>query len=126
MIGDWLNDDTSVEAVTTFSEKVFLRHDFSGFTGDPQFVQNEYSCKMFSKLRSSIAGLYVWRMNQAATADEKERMAREADFAYRQALALCPYLPEAIKNYADFLKSQNRDADAALVSEMAKQFPKQK
>ena len=126
MIGDWLNDDTSVEAVTTFSEKVFLRHDFSGFTGDPQFVQNEYSCKMFSKLRSSIAGLYVWRMNQAATADEKERMAREADFACRQALALCPYLPEAIKNYADFLKSQNRDADAALVSEMAKQFPKQK
>ena len=126
MIGDWLNDGTSVEAVTIFSGKVFLRHDFSGFTGDPQFVQNEYSCKMFSKLRSSIASLYVWRMNQAATADEKERMAREADFAYRQALALCPYLPEAIKNYADFLKSQNRDADAALVSEMAKQFPKQK
>lgn len=126
MIGDWLNDGTSVEAVTIFSGKVFLRHDFSGFTGDPQFVQNEYSCKMFSKLRSSIAGLYVWRMNQAATADEKERMAREADFAYRQALALCPYLPEAIKNYADFLKSQNRDADAALVSEMVKQFPKQK
>jgi hypothetical protein len=126
MIGDWLNDGTSVEAVTIFSGKVFLRHDFSGFTGDPQFVQNEYSCKMFSKLRSSIAGLYVWRMNQAATADEKERMAREADFAYRQALALCPYSPEAAKGYTDFLKKQNRDADAALVSEMAKQFPKQK
>jgi hypothetical protein len=126
MIGDWLNDATSVETVTTFSEKVFLRHDFSGFTGDPQFVQNEYSCKMFSKLRSSIAGLYVWHMNQAATADEKERMAREADFAYRQALALCPYSPEAAKGYADFLKSQNRDADATLVSELTKQFPKQK
>jgi hypothetical protein len=65
-------------------------------------------------------------MNQAATADEKERMAREADFAFRQALALCPYLPEAVKGYVDFLKSRNRDSDAVLVGEMAKHFPKQK
>jgi len=126
MIGGWLNEDTSVEEVAAFAEKVFLKHDFTGFTGDPQFVQNDYSCTMFSKLRGSIAGLYVWRMNQAATADEKERMAREADFAFRQALALCPYSPETIKGYADFLKSQNRDSDAALVNEIARQFPKMK
>jgi hypothetical protein len=126
MIGDWLNSDTSVEEVTAFAKKVFLQRDFVGFAGDPQFVQNDYSCKMFSKERASLAGLYVWRMNQAATADEKERMAREADFAFRQALALCPYSPEAVKGYANFLKSQNRDSDAVLVSETAKQFPKQK
>ena len=73
-----------------------------------------------------MAGVYVWRMNQAATAIEKERMAREADFAYRQALALCPYLPEAAGGYADFLRSQNRDSDAILISEMAERFSKQK
>ena len=126
MIGEWLKNDTSVETIKSYAERVFLRHDFAGFTGDPKFVQNDYSCKMFSKLRSSMAGVYVWRMNQAATAIEKERMAREADFAYRQALALCPYLPEAAGGYADFLRSQNRDSDATLISEMAERFPKQK
>jgi hypothetical protein len=126
MIGGWLDYDTPVADVTAFGEKVFLRHDFSGFKGDPGFVQNDYSCKMFSKLRSSLANLYVWRRNQAVTAYKKERMAREADFAFRQALALCPYSPEAVKGYANFLKSQNRDSDAVLVSELTKQFPKQK
>jgi Flp pilus assembly protein TadD len=57
---------------------------------------------------------------------EKERMAGEADFAFRQALALCPYNPEAMNSHAEFLKKQNRNSDAALVSEMEKQFPKQK
>src|SRR5208283_3593463 len=39
MIGDWLNADTSVETLATFAEKVFIKKDFDGFTGDPRFVQ---------------------------------------------------------------------------------------
>jgi beta-lactamase regulating signal transducer with metallopeptidase domain len=122
MIGGWLNDDTSVQDVTAFAEKVFLQHNLDGFTGDPRFVQNDYTSRMFSKLRSSIAGLYAWRAEHAASEPEKTRMARAADFAFRQALALCPSSPEAIKRYADFLKSQNRAADARLVTDMAGQF----
>jgi hypothetical protein len=125
MIGDWLNPDTSISEIATFADKVFGRHDFSGFTGDPQFVQNGYSCKIFSKERSSIAGLYAWRAEHAVTGGEKERMTREADFAFRQALALCPYSPETVKHYVDFLKSQNRDSDAVLLGELANKFPKQ-
>jgi hypothetical protein len=125
MIGDWLKPDTSIGEVAAFAEKVFARHDFSGFTGDPQFVQNGYSCKIFSKERSSIAGLYAWRAKHAVTAGEKERMTREADFAFRQALALCPYSPETVEHYVDFLKSQNRDSDAVLLGELANKFPKQ-
>ena len=53
MIGDWLTDDTSVEQVAVFVKKTFEKQDFSGFTGDPRFIQNDYSNKMFSKLRSS-------------------------------------------------------------------------
>src|SRR6185369_2209421 len=87
------------------------------------FVQNSYSSKLFSKERANIADLYVWRMNHAKTADEKDRMAREADFAYRQALALCPNDSETVKGYADFLKGQNRLSDAALVTETAAQLP---
>jgi hypothetical protein len=123
MIGDWLNDDTPVEQVAAFAKKTFGKQDFSGFTGDPRFIQNAYSHKMFSKLRTSIAGLYAWRLKQAADASEKERMAREADFAFRQAWALCPYSPEAVFRYVNFLLAQDRSADALVVAETAAQMP---
>ena len=122
-IGNWLKDDTSVQEVTEFAERVFVRHDLHGFTGDPGFVQNDYSSRMFSKLRSSIAGLYAWRAEHAVTSGEKQRLTRAADFAFRQAVALCPIspvaVPEAVKNYAAFLKSQHREADAQLVQSLA-------
>src|ERR1019366_6341572 len=112
MIGGWLNDDTSVAEVAAFAEKTFGRQNFSGFKGDPRFIQNAYSHRMFSKLRSSIAGLYAWRVSHAAGAEDKDRMAREADFAFRQAWALCPYSPEAVFRYVNFLLGQKRVADA--------------
>jgi len=123
MIGGWLDKDTPVKEVATFAEKVFVKKDLSGFTGDPQFVQNEYSCKMFSKLRSSQAGLYAWRAQHTADAAEKERMTDAADFAFRQAWALCPYSPETVLRYADLLMSQSRRADALLVAETAAKMP---
>jgi hypothetical protein len=123
MIGNWLNDDTTVEQVAAFAKKTFGKQDFSGFTGDPRFIQNAYSHRMFSKLRSSIAGLYAWRLKQATDAAEKDRMAREADFAFRQAWALCPDSPEAIFRYVNLLIEQKRVADALVVAETAAQMP---
>jgi len=122
MIGAWLNDGTPVVAVTSFGEKVFLRHDLAGFSGDPGFVQNDYASRMFSKFRSSIAGLYAWRAANSADASEKGRLTRAADFAFRQALALCPGSPEAAQRYMAFLKSQHREADAQLVQSMTDRF----
>jgi hypothetical protein len=123
MIGGWLNDETSVGEIAAFAQKTFGKQDFSGFTGDPRFIQNAYSHRMFSKLRASIAGLYAWRLKQAAGAAEKERMAREADFAFRQAWALCPYSPEAVFRYVNLLIEQKRVADALVVAETAAQMP---
>ena len=125
MIGNWLEMDTSVEKVSAFAEKIYLKHDFNGFQGDPQFVQNDHSCTMFSMPRSAIADLYVWRMNQAANSLEKERMGREADFTFRQAIALCPYLPAAVFNYVNFLLSQNRVSDALLIAKTAAEIGSQ-
>ena len=96
MIGGWLSADTPVTNVAAFAEKVFGRRDLSGFTGDPRFVRNVYAQKMFAKERESIAGLYAWRAQQTTHAAEKERMAAAADFAYRQAWALCPYSAETV------------------------------
>ena len=126
MIGGWLNDDTSVAEVAAFAEKTFGRRDFSGFKGDPRFVQNAYTHKMFSKLRSSIAGLYAWRVSHAAGTEDKDHMAREADFAFRQAWALCPYSPEAVFRYVNFLLAQKRFDDAVLVAETAAKMPEMK
>jgi len=123
MIGDWLNKDTTVQEVAAFAEKIHVKNDLSGFTCDPQFVQNEYSCKMFSKLRSSIGGLYEWRAQHAADAGEKKRMNDAADFAFRQAFALCPYSPEAGFRYVNLLLSEGRAADALLIAETASKMP---
>jgi hypothetical protein len=123
MIGDWLTDDTPVDAVAAFVKKIFEKRDFNGFTGDRRFIRNAYSQRMFSKLRSSLAGLYAWRRQHATSATEKERMAREADFAFRQACALCPDSNEAVFSYVALLMEQERVADALLVAETAAQMP---
>jgi hypothetical protein len=123
MIGDWLVDETSVDTIAAFAQKTFGRQDFSGFTGDPRFIQNAYSRKMFSKLRSSQAGFYAWRMQHAIDAVEKERMAREADFAFRQAWALCPDSIETVLRYVALLMRQKRHAAAILVAETSAQMP---
>jgi hypothetical protein len=123
MIGGWLNDDTPVEQVAAFAKKTFGKKNFTGFSGDPRFIQNAYAHRTFSKLRSSIAGLYAWRLKRATDASEKERMAREADFAFRQAWALCPYSPEAVFRYVNLLLEQKRVADALVVAETASQMP---
>ena len=123
MIGDWLTDDTPVDKIAAFAKKAFGKQDFSSFTGDPRFIRNAYSHRMFSKLRSSLAGLYAWRMQHATGAIEKDRMAREADFAFRQAWALCPDSTEAVFRYVALLMKQKRGADALLVAETAAQMP---
>jgi hypothetical protein len=123
MIGDWLTDDTTIEQVAAFAKKTFGQQDFGGFTGDKVFIQNDYSNKTFSKLRSAIAGLYAWRIYHAVDDQDKHRMAAAADFAFRQAWALCPYSPEATIRYVNFLLQQERLSDAILVAETMAQMP---
>lgn len=122
MIGDWLTDDTSVADVAAFGQKVFLHHDFSDFAGDTNFVLDSYSYRSFSKLRSSIAGLYAWRAKNSDDTAEKARMIKAADLAFRQSCALCPDSPEAIFRYAQFLAGQDRTHDAITLAEAAESF----
>jgi hypothetical protein len=122
IIGDWLTDETTVTNIAAFAEKVYLHHDFNGFTGDPAFVENAFSHQMFSKERSSIAGLYAWRAQHNVDAADKQRMDAAADFAFRQAWALCPDSPEAVLQYVRFLMSEKRFTDALAVAETAAKF----
>jgi len=112
MIGDWLNYDTPVQKVVAFAAKARPPK-------QDQYVRNDAAPKWASKLRSSAAGVYAWRAEHAANETEKAAMAREADFALRQAVAVCPYSPEAVFRYTSSLYAQKRISDAIFVAETA-------
>ena len=109
-----MTPETPLKAVRDFGIKIFEEKEMAKFTGDEQFVYNANACKTYSKLRSSIGGLYPCRPQQSASAHERQFMAKEADFAFRQALALCPYSPEAVQRYSRLLVEQGRKQDADL------------
>jgi len=120
LTGDIVQDDTPVKTIADWVEKTYLRRDFSGFTGDRRFVRDDSGQKAFSKLRSSIAGVYAWRvMTSAPGSPHHKRMVKEADFAFRQAFAFCPYSPEAVFRYVNLLLSPEiqRFDDALIIAE---------
>ena len=119
LLGDWLNEDTPVKTVTEFADKVHVRRNFGGFTGDKGFVENEDARKFVSKLRCSIAAVYAWRAKNSKSNDEQDRMQKAADLAYRQAIALCPDNPEAVFAYGNLLVTSHRTDDAILVASAA-------
>lgn len=116
-IGNWITYDTKLKDIADFVERVYLRRDFTGFTGDRKFVHDEDAQKAFSKLRSSIGGIYNWRIaNAKPGSPDQQRMIKEADFAFRQAFAFCPYSPEAVFRYANLLLSLQRFDDALIIA----------
>ena len=124
MLGDWLDENTSMSEIAAFVDRVYAHQNLEGFTGDPRFLQNEYAKKIFSKMRCSIGGLYAWRMGPLAPVEyraksepDRQALLKEADLAFRQAFALCPYSPEAVFRYAQLLLQLNRTDDALLVAQ---------
>ncbi len=119
-IGNWVTYDTPLKAITDFTEKVYVQHNYDGFQGDRKFLRDEDAQKYFSHLRACIASsVYRWRFSNARDPAERRRMLKEADFAYRQAFALAPFNPEAVFPYVSMLASPevNRLDDAILVAE---------
>lgn len=118
LIGNWVTYETPVKEIAAFAERVYLRRNFRGFRGDRKFIRDDQAQKAFSKLRSAIGGLYAWRISQAKPGSaEQQRLIKEADFAFRQAFAFCPYSPEAVYRYVNLLLLQQRFEDALLVAE---------
>ncbi len=133
LIGNWITYDTPVKEVADFAEKVYLRHNYDGFRGDKDFIGDDSAQKTFSKLRSSIAGIYSWRLGQPpsggtmppkfiANGANRTLIEREADFAYKQAFAFCPTSPEAVYRYVQLLVSSRRVNDALTVAETAQKL----
>jgi tetratricopeptide (TPR) repeat protein len=129
LIGNWITYDTSVKEIVDFIEKVYLRHNYAGFKGDLKFVRDDQAQKAFSKLRSSQAGVYAWRLGPQCPEEYRQKtpagtqaLVREADFACKQAFAFCPYSPEAVIRYVNFLLQYGRIDDALLVAQTCHQL----
>ena len=125
-VGNLVNDETSVSDLVASVERVYVRHDLKGFTGDPAYVANHYAKAMLSKWRSSIAGIYAWRLAtnspaeyQPKTDAARQGLMQQTDLAFRQGFALCPYSPEAVLHYMKFLCESHRIEDARLIGETA-------
>jgi len=116
LIGNWITYDTPISNICAFAEKTYLHRDYKGFKGRPEFVRDNDGQKAFSKLRSSIAGVYNYRIGAAKSHAEQQRMLREAEFAFKQAYAFCPYSPEAVFRYINLLISIGRVDDAQFIA----------
>ena len=115
LIGNWIQYDTSVREICRWAEQVYLQRNYRGFIGDRKFIRDDQAQKSFSKLRGAIAGMYNWRIATTRPGSpERRRMIQEADFALRQAYALCPYNTEVLFRYVTLLLSPdvNRYEDA--------------
>jgi len=124
LCGNWITYDTTVQQIADFVDRTYIRNNYTGFTGDRRFVRDEDGQKAFSKLRSSQAGMYAWRCGpqcppefREKTAADQAALIRETDFAFKQAFAFCPYSPEAVFRYINFLLPQGRFDDSILVAE---------
>lgn len=128
LIGDWITYDTTVEEITDFARRTYLQRNYRDFKGDLKFARDDQAQKAFSKLRSSIGGLYAWRLGLMPSVptppqylpkntEEQKRLLREAEFALKQALAFCPYSPEAVFRYVQLLLAFNRIDDALKIAE---------
>jgi tetratricopeptide (TPR) repeat protein len=124
LTGDFIDYDTPIKQITDWIEKTYLRRDFTGFTGDRKFIRDNDAQKAFSKLRSSIGGVYAWRLNpqcpplyRPKNEAQYQRLLREADFTFRQSFAFCPYSPEAVYRYVNLLLQLNRIDDALLIAQ---------
>ena len=128
LTGDIIDYDTPLKVIKAWIEKTYIRHEFNGFTGDRRFIHDDDAQKAFSKLRSSIGGIYAWRLMQAPAEfrpkndAEYKRILREAEFTFRQAFAFCPYSPEAVFRYVNLLLPLNRVDDALLIAETCQEL----
>jgi hypothetical protein len=115
MLGDWLKPESSVSNVCAFVETIYREKDLSRFTGQREFLTNDFASRAFSKLRVSMAGLYQWRVMKESGTDSARRWNLAANYAFQQAYALCPTSPEVLFRYVDFLTAQRRFDDAILL-----------
>lgn len=117
-VGTWLKKDSSLKEVCQFVEKVHGNRDLKGVEGDHDFLQNRNARIQLSRMRNTIASVFAWHAEHDAAQDSRKRMRDAAEYAFKQAMVLGPLYSDGLLPYVQFLKSQGRNDDARLVSEL--------
>ncbi|MEI6892285.1 MAG: DUF2723 domain-containing protein [Pontiella sp.] len=108
------NKPTPLTAENIKNDTVFWHWYADRLLNDEKFIRDIVARKSFSKLRSSLAGLYAARGKP-----------KEAEAAFRQAVALYDLSPEANFRLADLISKQGRfDEAIALFDEFLEKDPK--
>ncbi|MBI5819857.1 MAG: DUF2723 domain-containing protein [Verrucomicrobia bacterium] len=89
---------------------------------DERFRRDDDAQRAFSKLRTAHAGLYAWRVTLAPPEQRQPELAGEAEFAFRQAIELCPFNVEATFRFAEFLTRIERYDDALKLVDNYKKY----
>jgi hypothetical protein len=116
LTGDSINEGSSVAELCVWTEKVFLDPTAHAFNGDRVYIQDALAPGYWSQCRSAIAGYYEWWSRNSAES-QRTKVAKEADFAYRQSVALSPYNPTVSWRYANFLFQNQRTNEAKVLIE---------
>ena len=109
LIGNWIDDETSIEEIMSFVTDTYQSGDLTAFKGDAKFVRDDWAQKAFQTQKRHRGGLCLALASQCPehlrpqSVEEENRLLREADYAFKQAVALCPYSPEAVYRYSNLL-----------------------
>ena len=122
--------ETTVAELCKWVETIYIKGNHGEFKGDALYLKRKtqimekpplqkgppfWEQKAFSKLRVAQANLFAWRESATQEAKLKIKYAKEADFAYRQAIALGPIHPGSVFNYSSYLSKAKRFKDAKLI-----------
>src|SRR5205085_5463386 len=91
---------------------------FTESRDDRKYLRDDHEQTAFTKLRISIGAVYAWRNADPNNHNPvvQQRIIKEADFAFRQAFAFCPYSPEAVFRYVNLLLSMQKFEEALTVA----------
>ena len=107
------NKPTTITKEMIENDHAFWSWYVDRLVNDRNFQRDIVARKSFSKLRSSIAGLYSAR-----------GYAKEAEFAFKQAVELYPFSPEAVFRLADlYIRMQRYDEARTVIEEFGKKDP---
>ena len=91
-------------AATVARDRAYWDRLFEDLHHDPRFNRDDVAEKTFAKLRTVIGGLYAFR-----------HMLPEAEYAYKQAIALCPDGPDGNLHLAQLYVEDGRYDDGVAV-----------
>jgi tetratricopeptide (TPR) repeat protein len=116
LIGNVVQTGTSVPELCSWSERIILRPESGVFGGNPAYLKDAQAPQYYSQCRSAIAAYYQW-WSRKSDKSQTAGLNKEADFAYRQAIALSPYNPTVVWRYVDYLLQNQRTNDAKVLVE---------